>query len=98
MSRDNESEMTESQEFKSKLFIVNEFLDPVDDLDRQWTTKFSQINAMIQNLSENDIVTKLQNHISERVENYTETFSALLYGYLTCENSPQLVGENFDSF
>jgi hypothetical protein len=91
----SDSEITESQEFKSKLFVVNEYIDPVDEMDRQWSRKHKEINLIIQNLTENELVTKLQSHIGEKVENYTETFSALIYSYLTVENSPIFVFSHF---
>lgn len=91
-----EIEITDSQEFKSKLFIVNEFLDPVDDLDRNWRVSFQKIENIIINVSENDSMTKLQTYINEKMENYLDATSGLLYAYLTLETSPISVSRLFE--
>lgn len=82
-----ENEITESQEFKTKLLIVNELLEPVDELDRYWSQQNSIVESLIQNLSENESTVKLQNTVNESQQKYIDINCGLLYGFLTSESS-----------
>lgn len=98
MQQSPDNEITESQEFKTKLLIVNELIDPVDELDRNWCQQNSIVESLIQNLSENESTVKLQNSVNESQQKYIDITCGLLYGFLTGDNQNSPVRKFYFNF